>query len=332
MTQRNIILPAVLLVLLPWALVFATGQAEGGKQTEVTTLTIAGGPQGGGWYGLAGNVANECQAAIPGTRFSVMPGGGVGNVTLVEKGEVQLGLTVSHLFASARLGNEPYPDLEAQHIRALAEVGTSDECLLLVRRSLPFDTIDQMIESEYPLKLTTTSKASTPALGAARLFEEYGISFEDLEAFGGKMIFTSYADATKLIADGHADGIIAPAVPAITELIRSVDMKLIPIDEEVVESMAEKYGYAKNFLPKGKYEFVEQDGWAVGSPNVIIVRDDVPEDIVYQITKTICEKPDIIRSWGKYHAEFDPRTAWKNVGGPLHPGAKRYYGEMGYMK
>lgn len=323
-------LGVVLTVLASVLIGVPSTQALG--QSSFTKLTFAAGPAGGAWYGLAGSVAEQIKSAFPGLLVTVIPGGGVGNVTLVETGKANMALTVAHLYTSARKGTDPYAGERATHIRALAEVGTSDMGLFLVRSTIPINSIQELKDKKYPLKLTTTSKASTPALAAERLLKEYGISFSDLQAWGGSVTFTSYADASTLISDGHADAIIAPVVPAVVELTTKVPMKWLAPEEKVVERMAEEYGYAKNFIPKGKYGWATKDGWTIGEPNIIVVRDDVPDQVAYATVKAICENPGIVRDLGTHHALFDPPNAWKNVGGPLHPGAERYYKEKGYMK
>ena len=311
---------------------YSADVSQAADQKKAVSLIIAGGPQGGGWFGLAGNLAKTSEQVIPGLRMSVMPGGGVGNPSLVEKGDAHLALTVSHLYNSAVRGDEPYSGMNAKNIRALAQVGTSDTCLFLVKKNLPVHSIQEIKDKKYPIKLTTTGKASTPALGMLRILKEYGITEKDIKSWGGNITYTAYTDAAQLISDGHADGIVAPVVPALVELERTVPMKLLPMDEKMVDTLVQKYGYSKNRLTKGKTAWGLDDYWQIGEPNVIIVRADVSDEIVYGITKLICEHPEMIRTWGETHARFNPETAWKDVGGILHPGAERYYKEKGYQK
>ncbi len=297
-------------------------------QTKYDKLVFAAGPAGGAWYGLAGSVAELIKTKFPGIVVTVMPGGGVGNVQLVDSGKAQLGLSISHLYKSALEGKDPYTS-PLKRVRAVLEVGTSDMAIFLVKKNIPIERIIDIKEKKFPLRLTTTSKASTPALGAERLLREYGISFDDLKAWGGSVTFTSYTDAASLIKDGHADAIIATTVPAIDELTRTVEMKWLIPEERVVESLVAKYGYAKNFVEADKYRWSPKGGWTIGEPNIIIAREDVPEDLIFTLTQAICEKPEVIRNWGAHHALFDPKKAWKNVGGPLHPGAERYFKATG---
>ena len=63
-----------------------------------------------------------------------------------------------------------------------------------------------------------------------------------------------------------------------------------------------------------------------------VVNKDVPEDIVYNRTKAICENTDRVKEIHQSCKTFDPKIAWKDGGGPVHPGAEKYYREMGFME
>jgi TRAP transporter TAXI family solute receptor len=313
------------------AMLFVINTNGTSQSAELEKLVFAGGPAGGNWYGMAGSINALIKTKFPSLLVNAMPGGAVGNATLVDKGRAQLGFSVGHLYGAASEGNKPFKYIH-KNIRALAEVGISDMGVFLVTEKTPINSIRELKEKKYPLRLTTSPKASSPALAAARILKEYGITYDDLKAWGGSVTFTTYTDSASLIADGHADSIISAAGPAIFELISRMAMKSFPIDEDIVEILVKKYGYAKNFVPKGRYPWVKEDSWTIGSPNIILVGAEIPEEVVYKITKVICENPKVIRNWGAHHAYFNPKTAWKNVGGPLHPGAERYYREAGYMK
>ncbi len=162
--------------------------------------------------------------------------------------------------------------------------------------------------------------------------KEYGITFDELKAWGGSITYTNYADGALLISDGHADGIIAVSVPAVVELVRRVDMLWLAPDEAIVDTLSEKYGYAKNLVKKGKYTWAEKDGYTIGEPLVMLARSDVSEETVHSITKAIVEKPEIIGGFGKFYKAFAGSNAWKDLGCDMHPGAARYYKEAGLMK
>jgi TRAP transporter TAXI family solute receptor len=300
-------------------------------QADTKRIVFSAGPAGGGWYGMAGAMGELIKKASPGTSVTVMPGGGVGNNTVVEKGKALLGFSSGPLVKAAIEGKAPY-DKEHPHLKTVLKMGVSDMAIFLVRENTPINTISDLKKKKFPLRLVTTRKTSTPALGAARLLGEYGVSFQDLKDWGGSVTFTNYADAATLISDGHADAIIAVSVPAIVEMVRRVKMKWLPPEEAVVESMMKKYGYAKNLVHKGKYVWAHKDAYTIGEPLVMIIRDNVSDDMAYLITKSICEKPETVRGFGKYYKAFGAKNAWQGLGGPLHPGAAKYYREAGYIK
>jgi len=66
--------------------------------------------------------------------------------------------------------------------------------------------------------------------------------------------------------------------------------------------------------------------------NIILVRKDLSEDLVYGIVKAICENVDTIRASGAAYTKFEPKDMVNNVGGNLHPGAEKYFREKGWLK
>lgn len=58
----------------------------------------------------------------------------------------------------------------------------------------------------------------------------------------------------------------------------------------------------------------------------------VSADVVYRVVKILAENPDRVRKIHDSVKEFDPTTAWKDLGAPLHPGAEKYYREKGWIK
>src|SRR5258705_13003266 len=64
---------------------------------------------------------------------------------------------------------------------------------------------------------------------------------------------------------------------------------------------------------------------------VVFGRSDAPDEFGYAVARAIDEQQDLWM-WAPIPLYYNPRTAWKTNGLPLHPGAERYYRERGYMK
>ena len=70
---------------------------------------------------------------------------------------------------------------------------------------------------------------------------------------------------------------------------------------------------------------------SAGPTTVVIVNKDVDEELVYQFTKVLCENMKTIAQFQAPLADFDLSKA-ANVPIPIHPGAERYYKEVGVLK
>ncbi|MFQ6110813.1 MAG: TAXI family TRAP transporter solute-binding subunit, partial [Nitrospinota bacterium] len=118
---------------------------------------------------------------------------------------------------------------------------------------------------------------------------------------------------------------------AINQMITLRKMKLLPWDEPKIDKILKKYGYLKRRLKKGRYYFIKKDLPVLAEANIFIIRADLPDDLVYSIAEAIATSAPRIRQSARLFRRFDPKKLWKDVGGPLHPGAEKYYRAAGLM-
>jgi TRAP transporter TAXI family solute receptor len=128
--------------------------------------------------------------------------------------------------------------------------------------------------------------------------------------------------------------VITPAHPSITEIALQTDVKFLPVPPDIVAKMRDEFAYQPRAMPAGMFRGLDKDTPTVGFPTVFITREDVPDDLVYLVTKTLAENKAALVAAHKGLSKFDPSEAWKPelVGLPLHPGAANYYREKGWMK
>jgi len=306
---------------------FATGISEPIK------LTISAGPVGGGWYNVAGTIAEIIKSSIPGSEVTVMTGGGVGNPTRLNEGKADVGFTQGGVYYAALNGLVPYKKKHT-NVQGMLFLANLPMAWLIVDEDCPINSIEEIKEKHFPIKLGTTTLLSTPELASRRILAEYGITYDDIKSWGGKVTFGSYADIGNLIKDGHLDAYMGPvsSIPAMGELITTHKMKLLPVKEEAIDAVVEKYGYSKTVVPKGTLYFVSQDLPFLVEQMILVVRADLSDDIVYAVTKVICENAEAIREAVAFYKVFDPAKAFNISGGPLHPGAEKYFKDAGYIK
>ncbi len=163
-----------------------------------------------------------------------------------------------------------------------------------------------------------------PILGA------HGVTYEDFTALPAG----TQASTVDNLADGSADAVfLGGAVPtaSITQAAASMDVVFIPYGDEEMEELTAQYPFfGRATIPAGTYRGLEADyhGLDVGSMH-LVTATDVPEDLVYQATKILYEnREDVVEKHAAGKA-IQPGNVVRDVGTPFHPGAERYYREIG---
>lgn len=164
------------------------------------------------------------------------------------------------------------------------------------------------------------------------ILEANGLSAADItpEALKGSA-------AAEALRNGKIDAFFAVAgypTGAVVELASAASIKLVPISGAGADALTSKYGFfASSDIPAGTYEGVDATTTvAVGAQWFTSAKED--EALIYNITKALWNKEsrkllDVGHAKGK---AITSETALNGVGVPLHPGAERFYKEMGIMK
>jgi TRAP-type uncharacterized transport system substrate-binding protein len=242
---------------------------------------------------------------------------------------VDFGVTSSAFLTSAYNGtfrNEgPYDNL-----RLIARIEDPYYLLLAVRKELGITTMDQVKQQKLPVRIFDNGG------GMPIILDYYGITAEDIISWGGKMR-VSLEDAVKgdfdLIVGFMASPSLNPESSYWTTLSEKFDLYYMELPEELLDKIAEQNVdaekvIARNQLLRGMDRWIKTLG---RSGESVFARDDTPEQAAYDIAKAM----DVNRSALKWFIRvytYDSNTVWQNFGVPLHPGAERYYREVGYMK
>jgi TRAP transporter TAXI family solute receptor len=125
---------------------------------------------------------------------------------------------------------------------------------------------------------------------------------------------------------GHPSG-------SIQEATTSCAARLIPVTGPEVDQLLAQNPYdVRSVIPGGMYPGNDQDVETFGVKATLVTRADVPEDIVYEVTKAVFEHLDEFK---KLHPAFAALQKEEMVAqaqsAPLHPGAAKYYKEAGLM-
>lgn len=198
-----------------------------------------------------------------------------------------------------------------------------------------YTTIEEVIENKHPVKIVTKQPGSFGKTGADDLLEALGTSFEEMKSWGGDAFHIDPNQMTDMLKEGKADisiDVVSLGQPAFTELTMTSKMHVIELREETRNKLNE-YGYANKVMPANSWTGQENDIQTVVGCETLIARNDVPEDVIYEITKAICENKSILVDQVPAMEAFDPEQAADYLlnGLPLHPGAQKYFEEKGWI-
>lgn len=146
----------------------------------------------------------------------------------------------------------------------------------------------------------------------------------------------SFGDSAEALKDGKIDAFFCVAgapTTAITELATTNEISILSVDKEHADQLKKDFPFYSDItIPANSYKGVETDVTTVAVKATIICRKDLPEDAVYNLVKGIFENKDAI---AKSHAKgemLDPAYAIDAISVPFHPGAEKYFKEIGVMK
>lgn len=310
--------------------ILSLGLAITSAGAEVKFIQITSGPVGGTYYILGGALADLLKDTNPGVKVTVTTGGSLANISKTQSGKADIGFTMNRLVYEARNNTGAYEG-KGTHDNVLGLTYLCDiyMSLFLVSEDFPINSISDIKEKKAKIRILTSPRASSPSVAAERLLEGYGISFEDIESWGGKVNFVSYSEAASLLKDGHADVWLGPMVPPILEWTVSKKVKFLPPDETVLEKLKAKYKYGIATIPADYWEFLKQPTSIMTESIMIVISKQIPEDMVYKIAKTISTNPDVVRKVHRIYSSYDPQNACNITGTSMHPGALKYYKEAG---
>ncbi len=295
-------------------------------QAGAMELRIMTGPQGGSWYPLGGAIAEIMKKEIPGTTGSVLPGAGIINIQGVETARAEIGFGNSVSTADAIAGREPFKT-PAKNVRQLATLYMQYFQLVVLD--------DSGIKTVAELKgksIAVQPRGNTGEQMTRELLQVYGLSYKDM----AKVSHVSYNDAVALMKDGHAQAFtLITTVPAaaILDLASSRKIRLLSVPEDKFKELQKiNSGYSRREIPKGIYPGVEYGVHQFGTFTHLMIRADLPDDLVYGITKALAKNADSLGAVVKDVKGLNAKEMAFDVGVPYHPGALRFYKEAGVLK
>ena len=297
------------------------------EKAKPSTITLGAATVGGFWYVFAGAYGDALHKYND-TVVNVIQGGSIANIMGLEQGVYQMGLTNGQSVPEALEG---FGGFKKKHTSFQSIGGLYPNVFFIV---VSANSDIHTIKDLKGKRVSPGIKGYSGELVFQSVLKANGMSYDDL----GKVNYVGTSDGADLLRDGHIDallGMLNQPNSSIQELDSTLrkGIRLIPLDEPTLKALqAENPGYALYTIKSGTYKTEKNDIPTVSAFSVLLVRKDMPEQFVYDATKVLVEGK---KTWGQLSsvmADFDGKVALESSVGPLHPGAIRYYKEIGLMK
>jgi TRAP transporter TAXI family solute receptor len=172
---------------------------------------------------------------------------------------------------------------------------------------------------------------STPANTALFLLEQYGVAKKDFKPY-----FFTYKETVEGIQDGSLDGgFLAGGYPiaSYNELATQRNVRIVPVDEATLKKILTDHPYYyKNVVKAKSYKGLEQDTTIMGFAGALWTHSGASTDYVYSVLKNLFDHKEEFYSIHTAAKEVTLQNALSGLSVPLHPGAEKYYREMGVLK
>ena len=299
---------------------------NGEKKTEKIILTTGG--EAGTYYGYC-TAMSGVLTDNTGIEFKVLTSGGSkANIQRIQVEDANMAIVQNDVMYYAYTGTDLFTGEQTQDFSAMA-VLYPELCQIIATKESGIKTVADLKGK----RVSVGDAGSGVEFNAKQILEAYGIDMDkDIEK--QNLGFDASADALK---DGKIDAFFCVAgIPttAITTLALNNEIEVVEVEDDKFEELASKYGfYTKQIVPAGTYTGVDEDKQTVAVMATYIVDNDLSEETVYNMTKAMFENKDAIIAVHKKGEELDVNKAIEGIPAevPLHPGAAKYYKEVGVL-
>jgi TRAP transporter TAXI family solute receptor len=305
------------------------------QAADERTYLMATASTGGTYYPVGVALSTLVKVKLQPTQkigMSAISSAGSGeNIKLLRENEVQFAILQGLYGAYAWKGTGPIASEGPQkELRSVSMLWQNVEHFAVNKKFAKTGTASDLLEMKGET-LSLGAKNSGTLGSNTVLLTNLGADVEK----DYNLIYVGYGPSADAMQNGQAAGMSIPAgVPAgaITKAMANMGSDLVVVDftdDQMVKADGGMDLWTRYVIPADTYPGQAKDINTIAQPNFLSVRADVDEDAVYQITKTIYENLPFLNA---IHGATKAMAIEKAIAGlpmPLHPGAAKYYQEVG---
>lgn len=307
-----------------FALAFAASAPVAAKAQDFINVLTGG--TSGVYYPLGVALSEIYGEGIEGARTQVQATkASVENLNLLEQGRGEIGFSLGDSLVAGWEG-----DTEAGFRQPLTKLrriaAIYPNYIQLVATA---DSGITTLEDLRGKSLSVGAPASGTELNSRAILEAAGMSYSDL----GQVQYLPFAESVELMKNRQLDATLQSAglgVASIQDLSTTNPTTIVEIPATLVDSIGAPYQSA--VIPAGTYRGQDADVETAAVVNFLVTHEDVSDETAYQMTKLLFENLPRMVSAHSAASAISLETAVGESPVPLHPGAERYYREVGAIQ
>lgn len=294
-------------------------EGEGGGAADPEFLSILTGGTTGTYYPLGGAMATIVENETGLDTTAEVSQASAANMTALADGAAQIAFVQTDTAFYAAEGSNMF---EGEVIDSVSAIGAlyPETIQLVTTANSGISSFDDLAGKS----ISVGAPGSGTYINAEQLLEIHGMTMEDIDAQN-----LDFGESQESLQAGQIDAaFITAGTPtgAVESLGATADVVIVPVDKAKADELIEKYPYyAHDTVPSGIYGLTEEVP-TVSVLAMLVVQNELSEDLVYNITKSIYENTDQIQ-----HAKAElikTETALDGIGIDIHPGAQKYFDEV----
>ena len=289
-----------------------------------TKITLATGGTSGTYYAVGGVLQTVLGPKLTLSSITAeSTGASQANVNMITDGQAQMAILQSDVINYAHNGTNAFEG--APEDNALWVAGIYNETVQILAKPGITNVADLKGKT-----VCVGDVGSGTEINAWQVLSAAGLTKDDIKAVNG-----SFQDGVDQLKDGKIDAAFTVAgapTTAIVDYATTNELNLVSLSDSELAAIQTAYPFlVRDDLKAGTYTGQANDVVCVAVQAALVASENLSDDVVYEITKGMFDnKADLEAGHAKF-GFLDPAVA--SVGSvPLHPGAEKYYKEIGAIK
>jgi TRAP transporter TAXI family solute receptor len=297
---------------------------------QVRLLSLVTGGTAGVYFPLGGAMAEIWNARVPGVRVaSQSSGASVVNIQALAKGDAHLALVQNDVAFYAYNGREMFAEPGSnrpQPVTAFRGIAMlyPEVIQIVTLRGKRIASVEDLRGK----RVVVGAPGSGTEANARQILSVHDIYYREM-----RVDFLSFAAGIDQLRDGIVDAVfITAGIPtaAVTDIAASREVVLVPVGDDALAALRGRWPfYTRVTIPADTYRGLTAPVRTVAVMAMLVARADLPDDLVYNLTKALWENLDRMRAAHARGRDLDLAKALDGMPVPVHPGAERYYSEKG---